>query len=88
MDVGSFSTRAGFARDPSPRCVFRTVVGEVRHRGISIAVGDRNYLIGNQAIEKRGFLNMRSPVQSGRVTNWDDAERLWHFTFYEALKVR
>eukprot|EP00029_Vermamoeba_vermiformis_P011474 TRINITY_DN6317_c0_g1_i1.p1 TRINITY_DN6317_c0_g1~~TRINITY_DN6317_c0_g1_i1.p1 ORF type:complete len:346 (+),score=54.70 TRINITY_DN6317_c0_g1_i1:60-1097(+) len=36
---------------------------------------------------KAGILTIKYPVESGRVTNWDDWEKVLHDTFYNQLRV-
>jgi actin-related protein len=51
-----------------------------RHAGSSQGV-----YVGNEAQEKRGLLNLASPVEHGVVTNWDDMELLWKHAFRDQL---
>ena len=37
--------------------------------------------MGNEAQSKRGHLSLRYPIEHGIVTNWDDMENIWHYTF-------
>ncbi|KAK1439412.1 hypothetical protein QVD17_05230 [Tagetes erecta] len=43
--------------------------------------------VGDEARSKRGILNLRYPIQRGAVTNWDDMETIWRYTFYNQLRV-
>jgi actin-related protein len=87
IDNGSYNIKAGFGGDSAPRSLFRTVVGKTRNAGISIAMGERSYRVGESAQKNRGLLNLTYPIQGGKVVDWDDMEKVWHYTFYEALKV-
>lgn len=87
IDNGSFEIKAGFTGDSAPRSVFRTTVGFVRHKGLAVAVGGRDALVGKKAEERRGMLDMKYPVQAGVITDWESMERVWHHTFYESLLV-
>ena len=87
IDTGSFNIKAGFSGDSAPRSLFRNVVGKTRNAGISIAMGDRSYRVGESAQKNRGLLNLTYPIQGGVIKDWDDMERVWHYTFFEALKV-
>eukprot|EP00941_MAST-03F_sp_MAST-3F-sp1_P002521 g2521.t1 len=87
IDNGSDSVKAGFTGDAAPRSCFRTMVGRSKHAGIMVATGMKSAYVGNEAHEKRGTLDLSYPIQGGEVSNWKDAEKMWHYTFYEALKV-
>lgn len=43
--------------------------------------------VGDKARSKRGIVNLRYPIQRGTVTNWDDMETIWRYTFYNELRV-
>lgn len=38
--------------------------------------------IGDEAMDKRGLLAIRYPIEKGIVTNWDDMTEVWQYTFY------
>eukprot|EP00938_MAST-03A_sp_MAST-3A-sp1_P003660 g3660.t1 len=50
-------------------------------------MGDRSYRVGESAQKNRGLLSLTYPIQGGVIKDWDDMERVWHYTFFEALKV-
>lgn len=52
-----------------------------------IGLSHRDSYVGDEAQSKRGLLALRSPIEHGIVTNWDDMERIWHHTFYTELRV-
>jgi actin len=52
-----------------------------------IGTEKKDVLIGQEAQEKRGILNLRYPIEQGVITNWEDMEKVWYHTFYTELKV-
>ena len=50
-------------------------------------LGFRDNYVGDEAIRKRGILNLNYPMEHGIITNWDDMELVWHHTFHDALRV-
>nr|XP_034330036.1 actin-3 [Crassostrea gigas] len=86
IDNGSGMCKAGFAGDDDPKAVFPSIVGRPRHHHIITGMVQSSY-VGDEAQEKRGILTMKYPVEHGIITDWDDMEKIWHYTFYEKLRV-
>ena len=86
IDNGSELIKSGFAIDDSPLAVFPSIVGRIRHQGIMVGMITRKYF-GDEAHNKRGILSLCYPIEHGIVTNWDDMERIWHYTFHNELRV-
>jgi centractin len=43
--------------------------------------------IGRRAQELRGLLKIKYPVEHGIVTDWEDMERIWAWTYSEELRT-
>eukprot|EP00271_Cylindrocystis_brebissonii_P000297 TRINITY_DN103_c0_g1_i1.p1 TRINITY_DN103_c0_g1~~TRINITY_DN103_c0_g1_i1.p1 ORF type:complete len:380 (+),score=55.60 TRINITY_DN103_c0_g1_i1:229-1368(+) len=88
-DNGSGMVKAGFAGDDGPNAVFPSVVGWPRYANSRIhgAADDKPFFVGEEAQAKRGILTLKYPIEHGTVTNWDDMEKIWHYTFFDELRV-
>mmetsp|Transcript_27809 Transcript_27809/g.24605 ORF Transcript_27809/g.24605 Transcript_27809/m.24605 type:complete len:374 (+) Transcript_27809:54-1175(+) len=88
LDCGSGAIKAGLSNAEMPTNIIPSVCG--RHRSIT---GDDNQnqndaiYYGNLALQKRGLISLRYPIEHGIVCNWDDMEKLLHHTFFNELRI-
>jgi len=87
IDNGSGYIKAGMAGDQAPRKKFPTLLGKSRFTGLDIALDQCNYVVGDEAFAKRGYLEQHRPIRKGKIVDWDNMEKVWHHTFYNELKV-
>merc|ERR1711939_59873 len=87
IDNGSGTVKAGIAGEDAPKVMFSTVVGYAKHKSTVVGMGEKECYVGDQAIQKRGTLLLKHPIEKGMVVNWDDMERVWHHTFFNELRV-
>lgn len=78
LDTGSYTTRAGFAGEDTPKSVVPSFYG-------SLPNGDR--LFSENAIHlPRPDMEIRNPYNSdGIVEDWETASRLWEYTITSRL---
>jgi len=43
--------------------------------------------IGTAARDRKGLVALSYSIQNGIVTNWDDMEKIWRYTFYDELRM-
>ena len=86
IDNGSATMKIGFAGDDVPRASFQSIVGRWKYGPSLVGMNRPDFLIGEEAIAKRGLLIIRYPIEHGICVNWDDMEKLWHHAFYDQLK--
>lgn len=80
IDNGSGDCKAGFAGNDAPRSVFSSIVGRPKVPQIMAGLDNNDIYMGSEAEEKRGVLKCTRPIQEGNIVNWDDMEKLWHYT--------
>ncbi|KAG2374697.1 hypothetical protein C9374_010441 [Naegleria lovaniensis] len=83
IDCGSGMCKAGFASNDMPTSVFPSIVA--RRKSGS---GNHDVFVGDDAMKRKKDkvdLEMKYPIQQGLVIHWDDMERIWHYTFDQAL---
>ncbi|KYQ96675.1 actin domain-containing protein [Tieghemostelium lacteum] len=86
IDNGSGMVKAGFAGEDAPRCVFPSIVGYPLFSSTMVGMGKDKY-VGDEAQAKRGVLSIKYPIEHGIITNFQDMETLWHYTFTNELRV-
>ena len=87
IDCGSGFTKAGYSGEEAPRHIFPTIVGRTKVEGVYVGNEKKESIIGKEASKKFGILDITYPIQEGLVTKWEEAEKIWHYTFYTQLKV-
>jgi len=87
IDNGSGMVKAGFAGEDCPRAVFPSVVGRPKNASAMQGVQQKTEYIGDEAMQKRGILNLAYPISAGIVESWEDMEKVWHHCFYNELRV-
>eukprot|EP01120_Amphizonella_sp_Union-15-10_P005404 TRINITY_DN161_c0_g2_i1.p1 TRINITY_DN161_c0_g2~~TRINITY_DN161_c0_g2_i1.p1 ORF type:complete len:364 (-),score=54.99 TRINITY_DN161_c0_g2_i1:16-1107(-) len=87
VDNGSSTCKAGLAGESTPSVIFSSVVGRIRHTGITIGAEHSETYIGDAAQAKRGLLALEYPIERGIVKDWNAMEKIWHHMFYNELKA-
>jgi actin-related protein len=87
FDVGTYTTKVGYAGGHIPLSMFPTLVGSNKSSEVMIGGKNRDFFVGYEAAAKASLLNLRSPVENGFVTNWEDMEKLWSHVFYNDLVI-
>lgn len=89
IDNGTGFTKNGFAGEDQPRSVFPTIIGYPKYQIIMTDVEHyvREYYIGEEALNLRGVLKLVYPIEHGQILDWDAMERIWHYSFYNDLRV-
>jgi len=86
LDNGSGVCKVGIAGEDAPRAVFPSIVGYPRLTQI-MGLGGKDCFIGDEAMSKKGILEISYPIEHGIVTNWEDMEKIWTHAFYTELRV-
>jgi actin, other eukaryote len=87
IDNGTGMCKAGFASEDAPRAVFPCIIGSPKHPDVMLDMEQYEDYVGDAALAMRGVLHIRYPIHHGIVTNWMDMEKIWHYNFYNELRV-
>ena len=52
-----------------------------------IGVEKKDFYVGEEAMDKRGVLKLKYPIEHGIVNNWDDMTNIWHHCFYNEIRI-
>lgn len=86
VDLGTATTKSGWAHRSRPSQNIPSIVGHGRHRGAMLTLGLKDHYVGKQAQDLQGILNVRQPFKDGCVQHWDDLELLWDHVWHQELK--
>ena len=83
IDNGTAILKAGFAGGDRPTVVFDSICGRVKHERVMPggALEGVDVVIGDACRKHRGALVLSRPMESGRVTDWADVERVWSHAY-------
>jgi actin len=87
IDNGSGHVKAGLVGDEKPCSVFPALVGRPKHGMMMPGGKQREHYLGDEATAMRGVLALSYPIEHGIVRDWADMEKIWHHTFYDALRI-
>lgn len=87
IDNGSGHVKAGLSGFEAPSAVFPACIGRPKHGAMMPGSEQKDYFMGEEAMSKKGVLSISYPVEHGIVKDWNDMEKIWHHTFFDALRV-
>lgn len=90
IDNGTNTIKAGFSDDDMPRVVIPTVLGRpTSNQGPELTEEDKNdqldIFVGEEALNKGGTLQLVSPIQNGKIIDFESIELIWKHIFYNEL---
>ncbi len=67
IDIGTGHLKAGFCHDDAPKHMVPMVLGKARNNSVLVGMDQKDWYIGDEALEKASLLNLRYPVEEGRI---------------------
>lgn len=90
-DNGTGFVKCGYGGENFPRHVFQSMLGRPMLRAEDAEVDSKvklkEIMIGDEAAAARQYLDIRYPVENGKIKNWEDMERLWKHTFHDVMGI-
>lgn len=87
IDNGSSTIKSCLSSDDAPRTMFPSLIGEPCGYPSIFENIHKDFYIGEEAQAKRLILNLKHPIEEGRIQNWEDMEKIWHHCYFNELKV-
>ena len=87
IDIGTGTTKSGYAGEDLPKSLFPTILGKPKMPGIIVGGDTKEVYVGYEAIEKRSVLNLNSPVREGIITDWEAIEDILFHIMSNELKI-
>jgi actin-related protein len=84
LDIGQFSSKAGFAGEDFPSQVFFTIVGKPKYHNLDVQYGkgsEQEVYVG-QEIQSLGLYKIFSPIKKGKIVDWTYFEKILDYIFY------
>mmetsp|Transcript_125587 Transcript_125587/g.402143 ORF Transcript_125587/g.402143 Transcript_125587/m.402143 type:complete len:410 (-) Transcript_125587:39-1268(-) len=83
-DTGTGVIKAGFAGEKEPSVMFPNLVGRPMLRydiGLDAGLTVTDLMVGDDANNARAMLQLNRPIADGKVTDWNDMEAVWEYTW-------
>jgi actin-related protein len=92
FDFGTNISKVGYGGEDAPRQVFSSLVGSIHdpsEMDTDVAAGVKKpCIIGeSELFRPREGLTLTNPFVDGMVSDWDNFEKLWEYTYEKALRV-
>ena len=84
LDIGQFSSKAGFAGEDFPSQVFFTIVGKPKYQNLDAQYGggaEQAVYVGEE-IQSLGLYKIFSPINKGKIVDWNYFEKILDYIFY------
>jgi len=88
-DNGTGFVKCGFAGANFPTSIFPSMVGRpiLRYEESVLNVEIKDIMVGDEASKLRSMLEVTYPLDNGIVRNWEDAQHVWNYAFFEKMKI-
>jgi len=83
IDNGSYKINAGYAGKEDPVYCINNIIGKPKENMKDIL--DKDFYIGNDALNKSGVLDLKNPIENGTIIDWDDMTKIWKHLFRELI---
>ena len=74
IDIGTGHLKAGFCFEDAPKHMIPMVLGKPKNAGVLVGMDQKDWYIGDEAVEKAQHLILRHPVEKGRIKDSEAIE--------------
>ena len=86
FDNGASTIKTGYGGYEAPLYVFKSVVGYKKPH-LDNSKNSNDFFVGDDISSQIGIQLLHHPIERGIITNWDDNEKIWHYSFYNKIKT-
>lgn len=87
LDNGSGCIKSGFSGQDAPESVLKSIVGKPLYKSSMIGMTKKKIFCGKELDKMKGVLELSNPIKNGIITNWDNLEKLWQYSFENELRI-
>lgn len=91
IDVGSSTAKGELADERQYErgtdAHFENVMGYHKYLQHMQGCTIKDRYVGDDAMRMDGVLNLKRPIQSGIVKDWEEMEQIFHYMFFNELRV-
>lgn len=88
IDNGSSSIKSGYNGEYVPRSVIPTVIGRTKNEKTNLIWTENKTSYGKNALINSTNMDLEYPIKNGKITNFEEIEKLWNYIFINELKTK
>lgn len=81
FDNGTRMSKVGIAGEDMPKSTFKSIVGRPL-KSLDDNNNFKDFYIGEDADQLNASLKLSYPIDRGQISNWEEMEQIWHYSFY------
>lgn len=87
IDIGTYSTKAGFSGESEPAFFIPSIIGKPRPSTFRQNTFQQDIYIGNDAIKNLSILSLSSPLNNRILQNMDETQAFLEYLFSSQFKI-
>ena len=76
IDIGTAHLKAGFCFDDAPKHMVPMVLGKAKNKSLLVGLDQKDWFIGEEALEKQSLLELHHPVKGGYINGREGLDHI------------